>query len=108
MDDFYCCKLNWKLSPYYWSSRSTNVIGLVVNIKGAKGFFFPPNYLVFRDHDLASGFAQPYLVNGPNDGYYIQKEVRTSFNNQFISDMAHIQMFNFSYVDSSTIHAIKK
>jgi hypothetical protein len=51
------------------------VIGLVVNIKGAKGFFLSPNYLRFRDHDLASGFPQPYLVNGPIDGYYIQKEV---------------------------------
>jgi hypothetical protein len=48
------------------------------------------------------------LVNGPIDGYYIQKEVWNSFNNQFIDDIAHIQMFNFSYVDFSTIHGIKK
>jgi hypothetical protein len=60
------------LNPYY---GSINVIGLVVNIKGAKGFFLSPNYPRFRDHDLASGFPQPHLVKGHNDGYSIQKEV---------------------------------
>lgn len=38
------------------NSRSTNVIGLVVNIEGAKGFSLSPNYLRFRDHDLVGGF----------------------------------------------------
>ncbi len=87
MDGFCCYKLNWKLNPYYWSSILTNVIGFVANIKGVKGFFLSPNYRRFKDHDLASGFPQPYLGNGPKDGYSIQKKVQTSFNNQFIDDL---------------------
>ncbi len=79
------------------------MICLVVNIKNAKGFSLSFNYPKFRDHDIASGFPQPYLVNGANDGYSIQKKVQTSFSNQFIDDITHIQMFNFSHVDSSTI-----
>jgi hypothetical protein len=37
------------------SLGSTNVIGLVVNIEGAKGFFLFPNYPRFKDHDLVGG-----------------------------------------------------
>jgi hypothetical protein len=62
-------------------------------------FFLSPNYLRFRDHDLVGGFPQLHLVNGPNDGYFVQMEVQASSNNQFTGDMAQIQMFNFSYVD---------
>lgn len=38
------------------SLGSTNVIGLVMNIEGGKGFFLSPNYSRFRDHDLFGGF----------------------------------------------------
>lgn len=39
------------------------------------------------------------MVNGPNDGYFVQMEVQASSSNQFTGDMAQIQMLNFSYVD---------
>ncbi len=71
-----------------------------MNIEGVKGFFLSLNYPRFRDHDLVGGFLQPHLVNGPDDGYSIQVEVQASSSNQFTGDMAQIQMFNFSYVDS--------
>jgi hypothetical protein len=67
-------------------------------------FLLSPNYPRFRDHDLVCGFPQPHLVNGPNDGYFIQMEVQASSSNQFTSDMAQIQMLNFSYVDSFIIN----
>jgi hypothetical protein len=75
-----------------------------VNIEGAKGFFLSPNYPRFRDHDLVGSFPQPHLVNQPNDGYFVQVEVQASSSNQFTSDMAQIQMLNFSYVDSFIIN----
>jgi len=61
------------------SLGSTNVTSLVVNIEGAKGFFLSPNYPRFRDQNLVGGSTN--LVNGSNDGYYVQMKVQTSSNN---------------------------
>ncbi len=70
------------------------MIDLVVNIKSAKGFFFLLTILDLRIVILMMTI--------------IFKMKCTSFSNQFVDDIAQIQMFKFSYVDSSTIQAIKK
>lgn len=64
--------------------------------------------IVARDYDLAHGFPQPHVVNGPNNGYYVQKEVQASSTNQLIADIPQIQMFFFQYANSSNVQAIRK
>ncbi len=85
------------------SFEPTNVIGFAVNMEGANGCFLSPNCSRLRDYDLAHGFPQPHVVNGPNNGYYVQKEVQASSSNQFIDGIRQIQMFIFSYVNSFNV-----